>query len=132
MRTLFLPRRNVQQISNFFFLSATFEHRSTYLQTVPRVFKASLLNNLVMSFTMQPFLVFLGSVPSFILRRACLISNAVPPLMSPCVSLYAVKCMLHSLWCSLPHSLYSPSLRMSSSLAALCSPPRSLILSVVD
>lgn len=85
-----------------------------------------------MSFTMQPFLVFLGSFPSFILRRACLILNTVPPLMSPCGSLYAVKCRLHSSWRSLPHSLRSPSLRMSSSLAALCSPPRSLLLSVVD
>lgn len=80
----------------------------------------------------SPFLFSWAAFPSFILRRACLISNAAPPLMSPCVSLYAVKCMLRSLWCSLPHSLYSPSLRMSSSLAALCSPPRSLILSVVD
>lgn len=37
-----------------------------------------------MSFTIQPFLVFLGSTSSFILRRACLILCAVPPLMPPC------------------------------------------------
>lgn len=85
-----------------------------------------------MSFTMQPFLFFLRSFPFFILRRACLILNTVPPLMSPRGSLYAVKCRLHLLWCSLPHSLHSPTLRMSSSLAVLCSPPRSLLLSVVD
>ncbi len=131
MEALFLTRRNFQQIS-IFFQSTTLKHRSIHLQIVPRVFKPSLKNNLVKSFTMQPFLVFLGSVLSFILRRACLILNTVPPLMSPSGSLYAVKCRLHSLWRSLPHSLHSPSLRMSSSLAALCSPPRSLFLSVVD
>lgn len=85
-----------------------------------------------MSFMVEFFIVFLGSFPAFILRRACLILNTVPPWMSPCGSLYAVKCRLHSLWRSLPHSLHSPSLRMSSSLAALCSPPRSLLLSVDD
>lgn len=85
-----------------------------------------------MSFMMQPFIVSLGSIRSFILRRACLIPNTVPSLMSPCGSLYTVKCRFHSLWCSLPHSLHSPSLRMSSSLAVLCSPPRSLLLSVDD
>lgn len=128
---LFLTGRNFQQIS-IFVQSATLKHRSIRLQIVPRVFKPSLLNNLVMSFTMQPFLVFTGNVPSFILRRACLILNTVPPLMSPCGSLRAVKCKPRSLWRTLPHSLHSPSLRMSSSLAALCSPPRSLLLSAVD
>lgn len=130
METLFLTR-NFQQIS-IFFQSATLKHRSTHLQIVPRVFKPSLLNNLVMSFTMPPFLVFLGSVASFILIRARLISNTVPPLMSACGSLCAVKWRLRSSWRRLPHSLHSPSLKMSSSLAALCSPPRSLLLSVVD
>ncbi len=82
-----------------------------------------------MSFTMEPFLVFLGSVPSLILRRVCLILSTVPPLMSPCGFVYTLNRRLHSLWRILPHSLHSPSLRMSSSL---CSPPRSLLLSMVD
>lgn len=85
-----------------------------------------------MSFMMQPFIVSLGSIHSFILRLACLILNTVPPLMSPCGSQNAVKCRFHFLWHSLPHFLQSPSLRMSSSLAALCSSPRSLLFSVGD
>lgn len=135
MQRQFLTRVNFQQISIFFLFcqSATLKHRSTQLQKVPRVFKASLLNNLVMSFRTRHFLVFLGSVPSFIPRRACLILNTAPPLMSPCGFSWM-------LWSEgfIPRGAVSlipltpPSLRMSSSLAALCSPPRSPLLSVVD
>lgn len=53
----------------------------------PKVFKPSLQNNLVKSFMMQPFLVFLGSTPTFILGHVCLILNTVPP-----------QCLLVVLW----------------------------------
>lgn len=96
----------------------------------PKVFKSLLLNNLVMSFTIQPFV--LSQVTFFVFSWVALLKlNTAPPLMCPCGCLCYVKCMLYYFLCRLPHSLCSHSLRMSPSLSSLCSSPRSLISSVV-